>query len=496
MVTPGGAIGTMEPAAAQDARQSYAAARQGDPPKGIVMRTNSSVMRAAAVGLTLALAVAACGKDSKKSSPTTATTAAPSSGGSGSTTTTTAPAKPVAPDQNGGRKTSDGTLVLGAALPQTGKLAQLGPPMIKGAQMAVRDINLAGGVNGKPMKLIVGDDGGGANDDVAKATVDKFINNDKVDGIVGAAGSGTTKSVIDKITSSGTVECSPSNTGSDLTTKADAGLYFRTAPPDNLQAQALAKAISDDGHQNVLLVAQNTDYGTGFVKFLKPDLEKAGAKVLDTVTYDPTGTSFDSEVGKVAAAKPDAVALIGYPEDGGLFLKGMIQKGIGPKDTAIYVADGMQSNTLYQAVDKSNPAITQGIKGTAASAAPSNGAKFFPAAFKSYAPEVSSPIYSAQAYDCVVLMALAAQQAKSDAPYDIAKTIGAISKGTGAGATKCTTYAACIALIKAGTALDYDGASGALDFSPYGEPSAGEYEVYAFGKDGKYTTTSRISVGS
>ncbi|MCU1454549.1 MAG: branched-chain amino acid transporter substrate-binding protein [Acidimicrobiales bacterium] len=461
------------------------------------MRTNSTLVRAVALGTALALAAAACGS-SKKSASTTSATATTTAGGTtagATTTSTTAAAPPVAPDQNGGRKTGGTSLVIGALLPQTGKLAQLGPPMIRGAQMAERDINAAGGVNGKPIKLIVKDDGGGNTDDIAKASADQLINNDKVAGIIGAAASGTTKSIIDKVTSSGTVECSPSNTGSDLTTHPDAGLYFRTAPPDNLQAQALAKAISDDGHQKVAVLAQNSDYGTGFVKFLKPDLEGAGAKVVNVTTYDPGGTSFDSEVGKVAAVKPDSIVLIGYPEDGGLVLKGMIQKSIGPKDVPIYVTDGMQSNTLYQAVDKANPAITKGIKGTAASAAPTNGAKFFPAAFKAFAPEVTSPIYSSQAYDCAVLMALAAQQAKSNAPYEIAKLMSEISKGKDSSATKCTTYKECVALIQKGTSINYDGASGALDFSAAGEPSAGQYDVYTFGADGKYTTTSSINVG-
>jgi ABC-type branched-subunit amino acid transport system substrate-binding protein len=463
------------------------------------MRTNSTLVRAVALGTALALAATACGSSKKSASTTTAAPGSTAVGGKtageSTTTTTTAPAPPVAPDKNGGRKTGAATLVLGALLPQTGKLAQLGPPMIKGALMAERDINLAGGVNGKPIKLIVKDDGGGNTDDIAKASADQLINNDKVAGIIGAAASGTTKSVIDKITSSGTAECSPSNTGSDLTTKPDEGLYFRTAPPDNLQAQALAKAISDDGHQKVAVLAQNSDYGTGFVKFLKPDLESAGAKVANVTTYDPGGTSFDSEIGKVAAAKPDAIVLIGYPEDGGLVLKGMIQKGIGPKDVPIYVTDGMQSNTLYQAVDKANPAVTSGIKGTAASAAPTNGSKFFPAAFKTFAPGVTSPIYSSQSYDCVILMALAAQQAKSNAPYDIAKLMGEVSKGKDASATKCSTYADCVALIKKGTSINYEGASGALDFSAYGEPSAGQFDIYTFGADGKYTTTSSVNVG-
>jgi branched-chain amino acid transport system substrate-binding protein len=459
------------------------------------LRTTSRRTKLAAVGISLALILGACGDDDDATDTEETTTTA-----AGSDSSTTEPAgdggsEAVAPEDNGGRKEGDGELLLGAVLPQSGNLAQLGPPMISGAQMAERDINEAGGVLGKPMRLIVKDDGGAGNNDLAVTSVDELINNDKVDGIVGAAASGTTKAIIDRVTSSGTVECSPSNTGSDLTQWDDQGLYFRTPPPDNLQALALAKAISDDGHQNVAIIAQNTDYGTGFVTFLAPALEDNGAEIVANVTYDETGTGIDAEVEEIVSASPDAVALIGYPEDGGKVLASMIQKGAGPADVAIYVTDGMQSNELYKAVDESNPASTEGIRGTAASAAPEGGASFFPEAFKAFAPDVESPIYSAQSYDCVVIMALAAQKAGSDAPYDIAREIINVTKGETDDAETCDTYAACLALLEEGKDINYEGASGALDFTEWGEPSAGEYEVYTFGADGSYTTDDRIVVG-
>ena len=456
------------------------------------MNTRSRTTKLTAVGLSLALFLAACGSDDKddaKSDKTTTTAPGADS------TTTTAAASAVDPADNGGRKEGDGELVLGALLPQTGKLAQLGPPMIAGAKMAERDINAAGGVNGKNMRLLVKDDGGGSNDELAATNADSLINNDKVDGIVGAAATGTTQAIVDKVTSGGTVECSPSNTGSNLTAIDDKGLYFRTPPVDNLQAQALAKAMSDDGAQNVAVIAQNTDYGTGFVSFLVPALEKNGAKVAANVTYDPEGTGIDAEVTKVVSSGATAVALIGYPEDGGKVLAEMIKQGAGPDKVTVYVTDGMQSNELYTAVDKAKPAVTKGIRGTAPSAAPSNGASFFPDAFKAFATDVESPIYSAQSYDCVVLMALAAQKTGSDAPFDIAKEMINISKGGTDAAEKCDTFKACKDLLDAKKDINYEGASGALDFSEYGEPSAGEYEVYTFGADGSYKVDDRITIG-
>lgn len=455
------------------------------------MRTTSRAARIGALAAGLALVIAACGSDGSDG-------AEPADNGEETTTTTEAASTATAPEDNGGRTEGDGTLVIGAVLPQSGNLSFLGPPMIQGAQMAIRDINEAGGVNGTDAEIIVKDDGGGADSDLALTSVDELINNENVDAILGAAASGTTKDIIDRVVSSGTAECSPSNTGSDLTTWDDKGLYFRTPPADDLQAQALAKVVSDDGHANVAIVAQNSDYGTGFVRYLEPALTDGGAEVVENVTYELNGTGIDAEVEKVVSSEPDAVVLIGYPEDGGKVLAEMIKQGAGPADLPIYVTDGMQSNELYQLVDEADPAVTAGIRGTAASAAPEDGAPFFADAFAEFAPEVESPIYSAQSYDCVILMALAAQTAESDAPFDIAANMIAVSGGEGVAddAEKCSTYADCLAILDEGGSIDYDGASGALDFSEYGEPSAGSYDVYTFIDDGTYETDEQLVIGS
>lgn len=450
------------------------------------MRLSSRGARLGAVVASLVLVVAACSSDSDGASDEPATD---------DTTTEEETATAVAPEDNGGRTEGDGTLVIGAVLPQSGNLAALGPAMIEAGAMAVRDINDAGGVNGADIEYIVMDDGGAADDDLALTSANELINNENVDAIYGAAGSGTTKTILDTVVSSGTVECSPSNTGADLTEAPDEGLYFRTPPADNLQAQALAKAVSDDGHQSVAIVAQNTDYGTGFIRFLEPALDDSGVDVATTETYDELGTSFETEVENVVASEPEAVVLIGYPEDGAKVLSEMIEQGAGPGEVPIYVTDGMADSELYTQIDESDPAITAGIRGTAASVAPEAGAAFFPDAFAEFAPEVESPIYSAQGYDCIVLMALAAVKTGSDAPYDIALEMGNISRGEGDDAEVCTTFADCIALLDEGADINYDGASGALDFSEYGEPSAGSFDVYTFGDDGATSTDEQIVVG-
>ena len=109
----------------------------------------------------------------------------------------------------------------------------------------MKDINDAGGVNGKQVE-VTNSDSGDTSTDTASQSVDRLLSNN-VDAIIGAASSSVSLSVIDKITGAGVLQISPANTSDELTDYADKGLYFRTAPPDVLQGRVLGDLILADG---------------------------------------------------------------------------------------------------------------------------------------------------------------------------------------------------------------------------------------------------------
>ena len=377
-----------------------------------------------------------------------------------------------------------GALKIGTVLPQTGDLAVLGPPMVEAVNMAVRDINDAGGVNGENLDLVIGDSG--TNEQVAAETADRLISSDQVDGIIGPASSRITLSVIDKITSAGIPMCSPSNTGSALTTyeTAKPGFYFRTAPPDNLQGPALADVILGDGRSSVAVVALNDEYGQGFAQFLKASLIEGGANIAVDVAYDPNGTDFSADVQQVVDAAPDSVVLISFPDTGNRIITGLIENGLNP-DT-FYTADGMQSADVITGVSADDPSVLNGMKGTAPSA---QGSQTFTDAFAEFAPGVAT-IYSAHAYDCVIIMALAAESVDSTDSTEIAAAMVGITGG----GTKCDSYSSCQALLDDGEDIDYEGASGPGEWVPEGEPAAGTYDIWEF-RDGEVVTLDIVDVG-
>lgn len=226
--------------------------------------------------------------------------------------------------------TGGGPLTIGTLLPLTGNLAFLGPPEVAGAQLAINDINAAGGVLGAPVVLVEGDSGD-ASTDTATQTVDRLLQSG-VNAIIGAASSGVSLTVIDAITGAGVLEFSPANTSDQFTTYNDNGLYFRTAPPDTLQARALSDLIVADGNNTVGILALNDPYGTGLAENTKKNLIDAGLAESDikSVIYDPQAANFDSEVQQMVDFNPDAIVVIGF-EESSRIIQGLNSNGVGPQ---------------------------------------------------------------------------------------------------------------------------------------------------------------------
>lgn len=435
-----------------------------------------------------ALLVAACGDDDD--STTTAapeTEAAPTTEAPMETTTTTeAPTTTEAttdttvaalPDN------ADGEFKLGYLLPQTGSLSAIIDALVNPIEMGVAEMADAG----FDVTLVPADSG--TSSEIASAAVDGLLN-DGVDAIIGAASSGVSLSVIDKITGSEVAMCSGSNTDEALSAVDDGGFYFRTAPSDILQGPALADVITEDGASSVAIVFRNDTYGAGFAGLLADSLEANGVTVAAEVSYDPNATSFDAEVAQVTGTPGgvDAVAIITFGE-GAQLLQAMIEAGAGPSDLPVYVADGFKDTVSVEDVDPSNSAVLQGIRGTAPSAAPPNGEATFLDRLQAFAPDTPT-IFSAHKYDCTVVFALASAVAGTDdASVWVNEVIGVTSGGT-----TCSTFTECYDLVQAGEDIDYDGASGPLEFSDIGQPTTGVYDVYEYDGEGSAVTESQTEV--
>jgi hypothetical protein len=246
-------------------------------------------------------------------------------------------ASETAPPSGSGATTADEPLRLGALLPRTGALANGGRPMFAGLQLAVNDINEAGGVLGHPVEWIDGDDG--TNPEIAKATAERLIE-EGAQVLIGAGASGVSLAVLPVIREAGVVLFSPSNTAARLTTEEDDGLYFRTAPPDGLQAAALADIIVRDGTSKLAIIYRDDAYGVGLAESTKENLVAAGLRADDVmlISYSAeaaeaalagdTGALDFSPFGQqVREADPDGVLIIAFDETA-LIVDALIDAGV------------------------------------------------------------------------------------------------------------------------------------------------------------------------
>jgi branched-chain amino acid transport system substrate-binding protein len=382
-------------------------------------------------------------------------------------------------------KPADGVLSLGTLLPKTGSFVYTGPALEAGVRLAMKDINNAGGIPGIAVKLDDANqrDEGNPSAGTAGQSADALLAGG-VDAVIGPSTSAAALRVIDKVTCAGVIMFSPSNTSPVLTTHPDHGLYFRATPTTGLEASVLGKLVVTDGNSTAVVMSRDDPYGN----YLREDTVKAiqgsGGQVLDSFHYDPDALDHDKEIQQVKAENPDAIVLIGFTESARILAK-MVKNGLGPRNKRVYGPN--MTNTWAGQVNPQDPSVLMGMKGTLRDA----GDEAFMKRLREDNPGLRDLTYAAQAYDAVVITALAAAVAGTDEPAAVAKKINGVTR-TG---EKCTSFAACMALVKDHKDIDYAGASGSLEFTDPGEPSSATYVIGEIQADGTVKSLRSERVG-
>jgi branched-chain amino acid transport system substrate-binding protein len=366
-------------------------------------------------------------------------------------------------------------LKLGSILPETGGLASIIDALENPIRMGVDQINAV-----EPGLVSVDFADSGTDPNVASANVDQFLGGG-YNGILGAAASGVSAAIYDKVAGSNMVMCSGSNTGAAFSSSDYDPWYYRTAPSDTLQGPLLARVALEDSFQTFAIAYQNTEYGSGLATSVKDGFEQNGAEVLGFIAYDPNATSFTDVADEVAASGAESLVIISYSEGGQIVLD-----LAGKFEGAIYVADGFKDSVGADQLG-GNPGLLEGIRGTAPSSNPGNGTPGFAAQLEDAYPGTPT-IFSAQFYDCLMVEVLAAQAAQSADPAVYVDYMIAVTKD----GEVCTNFEQCYALLKEGKDIDYNGASGPLDFLDNGEPGIGTYDVYTYDAAGAPITDQQV----
>ncbi len=376
---------------------------------------------------------------------------------------------------------------VGGILPLTGNLAFLGPPAVSGVGLAVSDINAAGGVNGAKACHNILDSGDSTDMSISTGSAGTMVAA-KPSVVIGAESSSVSLNFVDTLTAAKITQVSPANTAIDLSGYSP--FYFRTAPPDTVQGNALGTLISTDGYTNIGFLVFNDTYGTGLRNSTEETITSAGGKCVYGCQGQgdefPAGqTTFSAEVQAVTAAKPDAIVIIAFDETKSIVPE-LAASGWDMSKT--YFVDGNLSD--YGA--DFEPGTLEGAQGTLPGQDPDQGFKdMLVGWYKSAQGEdVKDFSYGAESYDATILSALAAVKGGSNDSVAVDKNFAAVSGATQG--EECNTYADCVALLEEGKEIRYAGPSGIGPIDDENDPSSAFIGIYQYDANNKNVLSGTV----
>ena len=352
-----------------------------------------------------------------------------------------------------------GNIKMGIILGFTGPIESLTPAMAASAELAFNEASDSGSLLGGKKIKVERADSTCVDSAAATSAAEGLVSNGVV-AIMGADCSGVTGAIASNVAvPNGVVMISPSATSPGLTTIEDKGYFFRTAPSDARGGQILADITKDRGVKSVAITYTNNDYGKGLADVYKAAVEAHGIKVTTSAAHEDGKADYAAEVATLASAGGDAVAVIGYLDQGG---KGIIQGSLdsGAFDTFI-LSDGMIGDSLTDNFGKALNKSFGSIPGSTG-----KGAGVFAKVAKAGGIDSSGP-YTGESYDAAALITLAMQAGGKADRATIQKNVMSVANAPG---TKIYPgqLKKALDLLSKGKAVNYEGATG-VEFTDVGE---------------------------
>lgn len=215
---------------------------------------------------------------------------------------------------------------MGALFPLTGEVASYGLKSKRGIELAVEELNAAGGLLGKSVQVNFQDDRNDKKEAVSIMT--KFATIDKVPVVFGSAGSSVSLAIAPLANRHNVVLVSPISSSSQLSTEGGS-YFFRTVPADDLQAEVLANWVVKSGPKQVAVVYTNNSWGKPLAEGFQTRFEAAGGKVLSSDGVVESSTDFRTIVTKLKGLTGlDAVVSPTYPKEGAAFVRQAKELGL------------------------------------------------------------------------------------------------------------------------------------------------------------------------
>ncbi len=369
---------------------------------------------------------------------------------------------------------------MGIILGFTGPIESLTPDMGNSAELAFKEVSDSGQLLGGQKVKVVRADSTCIDAAAASAAAERLITSDKVVGIMGADCSGVTTAIANNVAiPNGVTMISPSATSPALTTIADNGYFFRTAPSDARQGQVLAQITMERGFKDVAVTFINNDYGKGLSDSFINAYKGLGGKVSAVVPHEADKADFSAEVAALNASGASILAVFGYVDQGGNhIIQGSIDSGAFDK---FILADGMFGESLLKNIDGDLSGTFGTVPGTDSKGAASFAKMATSAGIKGGGP------FTGESYDAAALLMLAMQSGGSTDRAALASNVLAVANTPGEKIMPGELGKA-LRILANGGAVDYVGATN-VELTGVGE-AAGSYKEFEV--KGKVFSTVRF----
>lgn len=399
--------------------------------------------------------------------PTETPTAEPT-GDATAEPTTAATAEPTA---DATEAPDGGQLKIGYLADFSGSLAEFGPEIQTGVELAIAQINAAGGINGQDVLLVVGDTGLDETKGVEEAR--RLVEVEGVHAIVGPLASGITAAVAEAVTVDAEVPTiSPSATSPAITGVDDNGFLFRSTISDAAQGVILAQLAADEGITNVGVLYENSAYGQGLADVFETNFEGT----VSSSPFENGQASYLSELQGVTDGEAEYLVAIGYPTEAQVFVREALENTLFSK---FLFVDGTKSQDL---VDSLGADVLEGFKGTAPSAGPESDAlTAWNTAYEAAYGELPTRPFVREAYDATIAIALAAAKAPSLDGAALRDALVEVSSPDGDVVIPSEeSIVAGLATIAAGGDVNYEGTATTLDWNAAGDVTTGFVGIWVY----------------
>lgn len=370
---------------------------------------------------------------------------------------------------------------IGMLLPLEGDLAEVGRLMRQAADLAAAQANAAGGVAGRPVELVYQHAGVAPAEGVAGA---ERLRERGVRAVVGAVASGVTKAALEVTVPARIPLVSPGSTAPELTNLSasrppEDRWFFRTVASDALKGKVAAQYLVERNWSRVALLYDNNVYGND-LRFAFDQAFRGGGRATTATPFDAGKADYLGELQRAlgacttanATACPSGVFFVGYPREARAAVAGWWGR---PEWRAIpwFFAELDQATFLDLRREGVEVGGFEGVQPVGAGAG-----------FEAYRALAGGdpPAFSGNAYDAVMLVALAGAKAGGQGGAALRDALRAVAAPPG-DAVGPAGFAQAAAALKEGKDVDYDGAAGDQDFDAHGDVTSA-YEVFRVRPDG------------